>query len=178
MIKMGDRDMTVIHTPGHSPGHLALYDKSDKLLLTGDALQGSGGAQVVDPLPSYDDADSYLKTIDKIEKMNVDMILAAHPYRPFTEAIVKGDDVKKYLKESRDYAKWLEKLILDFLKEWGPQNLCEVAKYCAAMAKGLMSPFWMPPNMQTLRPTGAHLRSLQARGKVRYNQVDQTWELI
>jgi len=31
-------DWTVIHTPGHTPGHLSLYRRSDGVLITGDAV--------------------------------------------------------------------------------------------------------------------------------------------
>ena len=40
--KIGNSEFTVLFTPGHSPGHLALY--SDKILIAGDALfKGSIG---------------------------------------------------------------------------------------------------------------------------------------
>lgn len=44
VIKIGNGTLTVIHVPGHSPGSIALYDKADGFVITGDALfQGSIG---------------------------------------------------------------------------------------------------------------------------------------
>lgn len=38
VIELGERSLTVYHTPGHSPGHIALYDSSRGYLFTGDLL--------------------------------------------------------------------------------------------------------------------------------------------
>lgn len=37
-VKFGDTVLQVIHTPGHSPGHICLYDKRGKTLFSGDTL--------------------------------------------------------------------------------------------------------------------------------------------
>lgn len=44
IIKVGSGKLEVLHVPGHSPGSIALYDKDDGFVITGDALfQGSVG---------------------------------------------------------------------------------------------------------------------------------------
>ena len=35
---IGDTAMEIIETPGHTPGHICLYNKDEKLLITGDTL--------------------------------------------------------------------------------------------------------------------------------------------
>ena len=46
-------------TPGHTPGHIALYDQRDGSLIAGDALQTLGGVAVAGvirwlfPLPGF-----------------------------------------------------------------------------------------------------------------------------
>ncbi|UCD07576.1 MAG: MBL fold metallo-hydrolase [Candidatus Aenigmatarchaeota archaeon] len=48
ILKEGDKlnpdklDLEVIHTPGHSPGSICLYDKKRKILFTGDTLFSDG----------------------------------------------------------------------------------------------------------------------------------------
>lgn len=37
-ITFGESELQIIHTPGHTPGHIALYDAQSKALLTGDTL--------------------------------------------------------------------------------------------------------------------------------------------
>jgi glyoxylase-like metal-dependent hydrolase (beta-lactamase superfamily II) len=38
IIRLGDADWQVVHTPGHTPGHLALWQPEERLLAVGDAL--------------------------------------------------------------------------------------------------------------------------------------------
>lgn len=51
-LDLGDRQFTALHTPGHSPGGLALWDAANGLLLSGDTVYAG-------PLYAYspDDAD-------------------------------------------------------------------------------------------------------------------------
>jgi len=43
-IQVGDMALSVLHVPGHSPGHIALYSQQAKLCLSGDVLfRGSIG---------------------------------------------------------------------------------------------------------------------------------------
>ncbi|MCH5213734.1 MAG: MBL fold metallo-hydrolase [Muribaculaceae bacterium] len=43
-IKVGNGELEVIHTPGHSPGGIVLYDKADGFIISGDSLfEGSIG---------------------------------------------------------------------------------------------------------------------------------------
>lgn len=37
-IRVGDLQWTVMHTPGHCPGHVCLYEKSQRILIGGDLL--------------------------------------------------------------------------------------------------------------------------------------------
>lgn len=44
VIKIGSGELKVLHVPGHSPGSIALYDKSDRFVIVGDTLfEGSIG---------------------------------------------------------------------------------------------------------------------------------------
>lgn len=38
VIKLGDSELHVIHTPGHSPGGVCFYAPKEKLLFSGDSL--------------------------------------------------------------------------------------------------------------------------------------------
>jgi glyoxylase-like metal-dependent hydrolase (beta-lactamase superfamily II) len=38
VIELGGRRLSVLHTPGHSPGHIALHEPDRKYLVTGDVL--------------------------------------------------------------------------------------------------------------------------------------------
>lgn len=37
-VRIGDEELAVLHTPGHTPGHIALFSASDRLAWVGDVL--------------------------------------------------------------------------------------------------------------------------------------------
>ena len=43
VIRLGEREIVVISTPGHTPGCICLYSREDKFMITGDTLFGGGG---------------------------------------------------------------------------------------------------------------------------------------
>jgi glyoxylase-like metal-dependent hydrolase (beta-lactamase superfamily II) len=42
VLSTGDHELTVIHTPGHTIGGICLYDKTNKILLSGDTVFAGG----------------------------------------------------------------------------------------------------------------------------------------
>ena len=37
-VDLGNRKLVILHTPGHSPGHISIFDQSTRFLFTGDLL--------------------------------------------------------------------------------------------------------------------------------------------
>ena len=59
---------TVIHTPGHTPGHISLLHKEKRLLITGDALSNRDG-QLRQPIHLYTpDERNTIRSIWKLAK--------------------------------------------------------------------------------------------------------------
>jgi glyoxylase-like metal-dependent hydrolase (beta-lactamase superfamily II) len=73
-IQIGHYNFRAIHTPGHAPGHVSLYDKDKRLLLAGDIL----GEMVAWYAPSSGGAEGYLNSLKKISELNIDLILPSH----------------------------------------------------------------------------------------------------
>ena len=72
----------VISVPGHTSDSIALFDTRTKTLLSGDALQlygifGSGAWGANIGLPK-----EHIKAVNKLQKMDIECILAAHDYHP------------------------------------------------------------------------------------------------
>jgi glyoxylase-like metal-dependent hydrolase (beta-lactamase superfamily II) len=57
----------VIHTPGHTPGHICLYHKQSKTLIVGDAMNIVDGQLIGPNIDSMDDKDVTLAT-DSLKK--------------------------------------------------------------------------------------------------------------
>lgn len=59
---------TVIHTPGHTPGHISLLHREKRFIITGDALSNRGG-RLRSPISLYTpDRQSALRSIHKLAK--------------------------------------------------------------------------------------------------------------
>jgi len=81
---VGGRTWEVVHTPGHSPGHVCVWSPQDRLLCSGDHL-----LQVVSPPVTFergferDPMGSYLDSLDRVAALQPDLVLPGHgtPFR-------------------------------------------------------------------------------------------------
>lgn len=77
--------ITIIHTPGHTHGHICLYLHKYKTLVTGDALNVEGG-QLIGPKPEYTyDMPLALTSLKKLLDYDIETIICYHG------GIFKGD---------------------------------------------------------------------------------------
>jgi glyoxylase-like metal-dependent hydrolase (beta-lactamase superfamily II) len=74
MIDLGDRQFEVIHTPGHSPGGIALYEKATKILFSGDILYD--GPLIEDTYHS--NAHDYLASMERLLRLEVRLVHGGH----------------------------------------------------------------------------------------------------
>lgn len=70
--------ITVIHTPGHTPGHISLYHHASKTLIAGDALNilhgklvGPNGDPMKEDSVNPDDAIDALKKLQQFDIQNI-----------------------------------------------------------------------------------------------------------
>jgi glyoxylase-like metal-dependent hydrolase (beta-lactamase superfamily II) len=79
--------LTTLHTPGHTPGSICLFDPVSKILFAGDLLRFDGTNIKMGPL-NLDQGEEQ-KSINKIAAIDFDIMLSGHgiPLRP--EASVK-----------------------------------------------------------------------------------------
>lgn len=74
IIEIGARKIEVLHTPGHSPGHLCFWDQERGYLFTGDLVyKGTLFAYY----PSTDPVQ-YLASLEKVAALPVKRVLPAH----------------------------------------------------------------------------------------------------
>ncbi len=100
-----------VHTPGHTWGHLAIYDPRSRTLIAGEATMWTAilddDWQPAMP-PTYCYVDTYLATQDRLLAMDVDLLAPAH------WPLQKGPAVAEYISESRNYCLLVERTLLDF----------------------------------------------------------------
>ena len=63
LVPLGSHEFTVMHLPGHDPGHIALYSEPDRLLLSGDVLFPNGHGRIDIPGASESDMAASLKRL-------------------------------------------------------------------------------------------------------------------
>jgi len=72
----GDGRLRVIHTPGHAPDHVCLFDEDSRTLFCGDLL--IEGASVVIPATHGGSLAAYLRSLDAACALRPDRVLPAH----------------------------------------------------------------------------------------------------
>jgi glyoxylase-like metal-dependent hydrolase (beta-lactamase superfamily II) len=74
VIDLGDRAFEVIHTPGHSPGGIALYEKKTGILLSGDIVYDG---PLIDDV-YHSDIDDYVDTLLALRELDVSVVHGGH----------------------------------------------------------------------------------------------------
>lgn len=70
--------LTVLHTPGHTPGSIALYDKEGKVLFVGDTVRFLKG-KLEGPPPQFTSDIGQAKTsIERLSKLDFEVLLSGH----------------------------------------------------------------------------------------------------
>jgi glyoxylase-like metal-dependent hydrolase (beta-lactamase superfamily II) len=70
--------ITVIYTPGHTPGHVCLYHHTSKTLIAGDAMIVHEG-KLIGPNPSHTpDLNLALRSLGKLAAFDIDKVICYH----------------------------------------------------------------------------------------------------
>ncbi len=96
IIDIGGRVIKVLHTPGHSPGHMCFWEKDRGYLFTGDLVYK-------DTLFAYypsTDPEAYLSSLEKVATLPVKRVFPAHHSLDIQpEIIIRMRDAFRQLKE-------------------------------------------------------------------------------
>jgi glyoxylase-like metal-dependent hydrolase (beta-lactamase superfamily II) len=106
------RLLAVLHLPGHTPGHLGLWDRRHRVAIIIDAALADGiydraGNRLIPP--RYYDAAAYRATIRRIRALAPELLLTAH-YEPMRgeqalefcdRSLAYVDDVEAVVREER-----------------------------------------------------------------------------
>ncbi|MEC9105082.1 MAG: MBL fold metallo-hydrolase, partial [Pseudomonadota bacterium] len=74
MIDLGDRQFEVIHTPGHSPGGIALWEQATGVLISGDIIYD--GPLIEDTYHS--NAQDYVRSMRRLLDLPVRVVHGGH----------------------------------------------------------------------------------------------------
>lgn len=126
-----ERSMNVYHVPGHSPGHLMLFDPLTTTAIITDAALGDGlldeEGSIMFP-PTYRNPDAYLHSLARIESLQPSLLLTTH------YPVIQASEVTQFLRKSRLFTATMEAALTVLLKdEWKSlqQLMQEVFSYIA-----------------------------------------------
>jgi len=72
------RDLVVLETPGHTPGHLSLLDEANSLVLVGDAVGSVGGPLSFGPPAFTADPDRARTSLERLAGLDVGRFVFSH----------------------------------------------------------------------------------------------------
>jgi len=115
-VRLGeDRSVEIWHLPGHSHGHLGVFDKKYRTLFYGDAIQGAGYQSLKGEwllCPTYLYVNEYLATIDKIEGSEAEVIVGCH------WPICHGRrEIEEFCSVSREFVLRTDELVKTYLRQ-------------------------------------------------------------
>ncbi len=85
-LEVGSRSLRVVWTPGHSPGHVCLYDAESGVLIAGDQLLPDASPNIgLHPQSTPNPLDDFLDSLGRLARLEPRLVLPAHG-RPFSDA--------------------------------------------------------------------------------------------
>jgi glyoxylase-like metal-dependent hydrolase (beta-lactamase superfamily II) len=75
IISLNGIDLEIVHTPGHSPGHICLYLRKDRVMFSGDQVVGLGTTAIHPPLG---DMAQYIDSLRKLLTYDIELICPGH----------------------------------------------------------------------------------------------------
>lgn len=159
VFEVGKYVLRTVWTPGHTPGHMCLYDERFGVLFTADHVLAKITPNVTIERYMDDPLRLYLGSLDKVRELKADIILPGHRTPP-TSLIHRVDELKMH------HAERLEE-ILNILSG-SPATAYEVAQ---KMTWDIAYDSWeaFPPNQKWFATGEAisHLQYLWTEGRIR-----------
>ncbi|MFC1992336.1 MBL fold metallo-hydrolase [Chloroflexota bacterium] len=120
MIEIGDYLFRCIETPGHSPGHMCLYDAAKKLLVSGDHILFDITPNITSWPEIKNSLKEYLTSLEKVYALDVNLVLPGHRNI--------GNDHRQRIRELQEHHQARANEILVALKD-GEKTAFQIAPY-------------------------------------------------
>jgi cyclase len=72
-LRVGDHTFHLLHTPGHTPGQIAVHVPEERVVFTGDTIFKDCQTWLM-----TSDVDQWLAALDRIERLDVDYLVPGH----------------------------------------------------------------------------------------------------
>jgi glyoxylase-like metal-dependent hydrolase (beta-lactamase superfamily II) len=158
-LRISDYVFHCVETPGHSKGHMCLYEPSKKILVAGDHILGDITPTITLWSDEWNPLKEYLESLDKVYQLDIKLVLPGH------RDIFR--DPKERIQELKaHHQKRLDEIIAILRK--GRKNAFQVA---SQMTWDIAYDSWdLFPVSQKWFATGeavSHLKYLEEKGVIR-----------
>lgn len=160
MPRYGYYNFECLLTPGHSPGHMCLFDSEKSVLLLGDHVLFDITPNICAWVFMYDALGTYMESLLKIRDLNAKLVLPAHRETGMTDLATRVDELIDHHNKRLDEA-------CRIIAEKPGMNAFEIAGYMRwKVSSGVWEDF--PPNQMFFAhsETVAHLDKLVRDGRV------------
>lgn len=96
VLRYGGYELECILTPGHTPGHMCLYDRAHKLMFTGDHVLFDITPNITYGGEGSNMLGDYLKSLDKIEQYDVELALPSHRTTGGKSFLQRVEEIKQH----------------------------------------------------------------------------------
>ena len=164
-ISTGGYAFKCVETPGHTWGHMCLYEPNKKIFVSGDHILADITPNIQLWSDEWDPLKEYLASLDKVYELDIELVLPGH------RSIFRN--CRKRIEELKDHhEKRLDEIIS--ILEKGSKNAFQVA---SQMSWDIIYDSWdLFPVSQKWFALGeaiAHLKYLEGRGIVRRQMREQ-----
>ncbi len=166
VLTIGDYSFRCVETPGHTSGHICLYDPQHALLLSGDHVLSDITPNITGWLGDGSNLEQYLSSLDRIYQLDVKRLLPGHR-RPF-------GDCKERIRELRHHHQVRADQVLSILDE-GALDAFHVASMMSwDISYDSFQQFPLAQQWFAVGEALAHIQYLEARGLIRRTSENGT----
>jgi glyoxylase-like metal-dependent hydrolase (beta-lactamase superfamily II) len=159
ILKRGKYQFTCVETPGHSKGHMCLYEPDKKLFISGDHLLEDAGPVIPGRFDNDNPLKDYLSSLFALDGLDIELVLPGHG-RPFRNS-------KQRIRETIEHHHLENLNILSVLRE-GRKTPYEISSHIMrTRSKGSTKRLSTLQVFVFVAGTLGRLRYLEEEGKIR-----------
>ena len=162
-LNIGELNLKVVWTPGHTPGHIVLWDEKSGIMFVGDTMLLEITPHVTIHYWETDPLGDYMNSLRKIIELKPKMAYPGH------RDIIK--DPAKRAKELLEHHENRLNEIVEILKKFGPLTGYEIAKRIKWRVRyKTWDEYPYPERFFAMGEALAHLRKLEIEGLIEQRQ--------
>jgi glyoxylase-like metal-dependent hydrolase (beta-lactamase superfamily II) len=167
-LNIGEYSFKCVETPGHTEGHMCLYEPSKKVFISGDHILNNITPNIQLWSDEWNPLKEYLISLDKVYEFDIELLLPGHRE-------IFGNCKERIVELKEHHRKRIDE-ILSILRK-GSKNAFQVASEMSWDIADVYDSFDLFPVAQKWFATGeaiAHLKYVEEKGMIRRKILEHT----